>query len=93
MDTVRHGMGGAVPRFAVRTGDLGGLMHKASEIDTPNHPDARLMTAAPALLDALQALLAISESDEWNGSGLLDDALADARAAVAEATGSGVAHG
>lgn len=43
-----------------------------------------LADAAPDLLAALRELMEISRTDEWSeGSGRLDDALADARAALA----------
>lgn len=44
-----------------------------------NPANARLLAAAPEMRDALQTLLDISESDDWNGSGRLDDALESAR--------------
>ena len=49
--------------------------------------NARLIATAPALLDAIAELLKISTTDEWSGSGRLDDALNDAREALAAATG------
>lgn len=44
------------------------------------------------LLDALAELISIrdSDGDEWFGSGRLDDALADAREAIAKAAGRAV---
>lgn len=61
MDFVRQGMAGAQPRFAVWDGEQrerhGGLMYKSSEIDLDAHPDARLIEAAPLLLEALKDLV------------------------------------
>lgn len=65
MDFVRRGMQGAQPRFAVWKGDdrerLGGIMMAASEFDFRNHPDARLIAAAPDLLAALRAVVAVAD--------------------------------
>lgn len=59
LDTVRSGMNGATLRFATWKGEergrMGGLMRKAADIDMPNHPDARLISAAPDLLTACEA--------------------------------------
>jgi hypothetical protein len=55
MDFVRAGMNGAQPRFSDRNGkDVGGLMHRASDLDLTAHPDARLIARAPELVDALR---------------------------------------
>jgi hypothetical protein len=52
----RKGTQGAEPRFGIRSdSDLGGVMRKASEISVEDHPDARLIAAAPDLLEALKA--------------------------------------
>ena len=67
MDFVRYGMGGAQPRFNIDHGYDLQLMHKASEMGVIvkgrehhanwfkdiNHPDAKLIAAAPELLEAL----------------------------------------
>jgi len=62
MDFTRWGMTGAAPRF-----NVDGIMHRADELlDTIghsktivgiNHPDARLIAAAPDLLAACEAAL------------------------------------
>jgi hypothetical protein len=54
MDFVRRGMQGAQPRFSDR-GDapLGGILHKAEELDLSTHPDALLIAKAPDLEAAL----------------------------------------
>ena len=61
MDFARHGMQGGQPRFATWKNDerenMGGLMKPAAELDVPMHPDAALIAAAPALLDALKRSL------------------------------------
>jgi hypothetical protein len=61
MDFVRLGMTSAQPRFAVwegeERGNMGGVMVKASEMEVHEHPDARLIAAAPDLLAACKALV------------------------------------
>lgn len=62
LDAVRAGMQGAEVRFAIRTaGDLGGIMHKASELDLGIHPDAALMALAPDMAEALDEARALLE--------------------------------
>lgn len=57
MDFARKGMRGATPRFSLWNGDdrgrQGGIMHDFLEAGGTLHPDARLIAAAPELLDAL----------------------------------------
>lgn len=60
MNFVRRGMSGAQPRFAVWEGEeretLGGLMKKAESFQNLyDHPDARLIAAAPTMFEALEA--------------------------------------
>ena len=95
MDFVRWGMDRAQPRFSDRDGSRkGGLMHKASLIDVSAHPDARLIAAAPDMLEALRAaeLLAWecgTETDDGVAT-ILEDSRGDLwrqiTAAIAKAT-------
>lgn len=85
MDFVRRGMQGGTCRFAVwdgvERGNMGGLMRTTDEVDVESHPDARLIAAAPELLEACEAALnhvrelreawrtgALSERDGRGGS-------------------------
>ena len=68
MDFVRWGMGGAMPRFlssehlmrkATEYGVIvPGREHHAEWFKTLDHPDARLIAAAPQLAEALRSILA-----------------------------------
>jgi hypothetical protein len=74
MDAVRDGMKRATMRFARRDpADLGGILYKAAEffrapgrrvpdVQVPDHPDMRLMAAAPDLLKAARLALAYFEA-------------------------------
>lgn len=59
MDFARFGMNRAQPRFAIRTAEnKSGQMVKAHELpNVRTHPDARLISAAPELLDACELAL------------------------------------
>jgi hypothetical protein len=94
MDFVRYGMSCAAPRFLdsehlmVRADDLAvnipGEDHHANWNQDIDHPDARLIAAAPALLEALKKALNESGCDgdlcchEWHDV---------ARAAISKAEG------
>lgn len=98
MDTVRKGMTGATLRFAKRSDGMGGVLLNADqyiETDderrpdfcTVNHPDALLIAAAPDLLVACKAMIAIvGDHQHLLGESQVDD-LAQARAAIAKAQG------
>lgn len=81
-DFCRKGMQGAAPRFArwtnMETGAtrerLGGILCDFDE----NHPDARLLVAAPKLLEALSAFMA-----RFDGAALCEDDLPDHKYASA----------
>ncbi len=87
MDFVRLGMGEATFRLAKWEGDergnMGGLMVKAHDLDIANHPDARLIAAAPAMYAALEAVRSFgsgsSTDDGISVSYLVEEALKQAR--------------
>lgn len=86
MDFVRLGMQSGTARFAEWKGDdrlnMGGIMKPAHQLDLANHPDARLIAAAPCLLEACEHVMAT-----WAGEPNEDNAaLSLVRAAVAKAT-------
>ena len=90
MGFARKGMNGAQPRFAEWDGEergrLGGLMQNADKLDLEAHPDARLIAAAPSLLQALKDLLQMVETDQ-----LIPESVSymrEARAAVAKVEGA-----
>jgi hypothetical protein len=86
MDFVRKGTQGAQPRFSDR-GDnpLGGVMHKATEIDIYSNPDARLIAAAPDLLAACKSTLAYIDEVGCGTYSLDAEAMKVLRAAIAKA--------
>lgn len=85
MDFVRQGMCGAQPRFSDRNGERrGGLMHRTADRNINEFPDARLIAAAPDLLEAAKRVAAFALSWEPLTSG----DIADLRAAIVKAEGS-----
>jgi hypothetical protein len=97
MDFVRRGRQGAQPRFSDR-GDapLGGILHKAEDIDLSQNPDARLIQYAPDLLESCKKMVEAFENAEMNFPGEyedfitidnMQDALDQARAALAKVEG------
>ncbi len=94
----RWGMGSATPMFNVN-----GVMKRAVDVSRPqhgrehhaewwriiDHPDARLIAAAPELLEALERTLGLAEkwADGVGRSHPDHDVIAEARAAIAKATG------
>lgn len=104
MDFERWGMGGASPRFALQFGDshimtrlcdrpewiqpFSGRSHHAEWCAGVIHPDARLIEAAPELLEALEAMVAYHTPGHWvDTSGPQYKELNQARAAIAKAKG------
>jgi len=76
MDFVRRGTQGAQPRFSDRgNAPLGGIMHKAEEIDLNKNPDsvfiARSRAAVPALVEEVEKLRAALETERNAADNLL----------------------
>ncbi len=64
MDFKRKGMHGATPRFAIRSDNMGGIMHEATVDNIATFPDAMLMIAAPKmreLLDRAKGMLPLCD--------------------------------
>lgn len=101
MDFVRSGMQGALPRFSqwqdIRQGAprerRGGILTPGIWLsDGTMHPDARLIAAAPALLEALRNLLAYADGihradARAEGQDVNYETFPEARAAIRAATG------
>ena len=93
MDFVRRGMQGGTFRLATWKGDerenMGGIMRPAHEIKAAEHPDARLIAAAPDLLAACQAMLAHGCGGDYplGRVAAWEEAVSLAEAAIAKATG------
>ena len=91
----RKGMQGAGPVFAHwpgieggaprdRKGGIMGLLMRDGSI----HPDARLIAAAPDLLEHMQAIAGYSDAPHVDPAKALDYIRQTARAAIAKATGA-----
>lgn len=89
MDFVRMGMNGAQPRFGKRTDNMGGLMMTASAIYESewDHPDMRLIAAAPMLYEALKALWDIVPRTIHVGYSIPTDVWDKVNAAIGEVEG------
>lgn len=73
---------GDFPIWNVRIGTRGLITLPATAGMETMDADARLIAAAPELLEALKEIVAQSDADEWNGV-----STSKARAAIAKATG------
>lgn len=91
MDFARRGMQGGTFRLATweggERGSMGGIMRPAHEVDVANHPDARLIAAAPELLAALEELVSLYEAPRDEIGGVERLVLGRVRAAIAKARG------
>lgn len=74
--------------IGIKEGESDGRTYRY-DIDGINHPDARLIAAAPELLEALQAIIQReNDFNRWGQGTLIGDSVADnARRAIAKATG------
>ena len=69
---------------AIDWGETGNARLELKEIRRTGMADARLIAAAPELLEALKEIIAAADGDGWNQ---LDASFATARAAIAKAEG------
>lgn len=91
MDFGRLGMQGGQPRFSDRVNadeTEGGCMVDADELDLTQHPDARLIAAAPELLKICREVLASWFTGRDEFADIEPEIIRDLRAAIikAEAT-------
>jgi len=92
MGFARMGMRGAQPRFAMwgegQRERRGGIMHDFADAGGENHPDARLIAAAPELLAALERCLSWLTSYPGGTTMTPTGPYEQARKAIAKATGA-----
>ena len=69
MDFIRFGMQQGQARFAVWEGEererMGGIMKPTEKLDVNEHPDARLVAAAPEMYDALMLCWQHGHDEPW----------------------------
>ena len=89
MDFVRQGMSSAQPRFArwegKERGRMGGVMVPAEQMDLDRHPDAKLIAAAPDLLEACRLCLRSMDLATEQGFEINREAYFAARDAIEKA--------